>query len=706
MTDLGPIPFADLVSRMRHEFDTRQSIFDLPVRKWYVPDEQLDFSAVHISRRASTPVGPAAGPHTQLAQNLVLSWLAGSRILELKTVQIDDQLEIPRPCIHVPNIGYNVEWSQELAVEESILEYAKATFLIEILKHTRAFGVFPERADLDTVFDISVGYDLQGIRSDKVTGFVESLKAPATVFDGLREQLGGDHVEYRDLPLPPSISGCVTLSTFHGCPAGEIESIARYLIEDLGLDTIIKLNPTLLGYERVKELLVDELGYADLELKQQAFDDDLQYDDGIEMFRRLRTVAEARGTTIGAKFTNTLVVANNPTFFPTQRDPYMYVSGEPLHVISMTLMQQFREDLGFELPVSFSAGVNARNFPDAVACGMVPITTCTDLLRPGGYGRLPAYLRALARKMNAIGVTSREAFVLSAEGRGAEAVEAALGEWTGGRRAWSRDGDRIRHTARAEPDRLPQLVRESAVRAGLDAERVMLKATRVAGRLNGRALVPLLAGNRRYHRAANAKNPRRIESRLGLYDCINCDLCIPACPNDAMFSYEVEPVEVETTRLVVEANSGSRREPGTGFRVAERHQLAVVEAACNECSNCEVYCPEEGAPWAVKERVFLTREQFARNPTLDGFCRLGTTLLARVDGEEMRLDVSSKGDRGVISGDGFRVEIGLAPLEVLNVSATRRVEIDTATFWRITTAWQSIFSGPEVNMVRPRPAPA
>ena len=107
---------------MRREVEVSDSIFDLPVRKWYVPASKYDFSALHFTRRAATPVGPAAGPQTQLAQNIVLSWLAGGRIIELKTVQVNDQLDIPRPCIHVPNIGFNVEWSQELTVYESVMD--------------------------------------------------------------------------------------------------------------------------------------------------------------------------------------------------------------------------------------------------------------------------------------------------------------------------------------------------------------------------------------------------------------------------------------------------------------------------------------------------------------------------------------------------------------------------------------------------------
>ncbi len=67
----------------------------------------------------ATPIGPAAGPHTQLAQNILCAWLSGGRFIELKTVQIMDELEIPRPCIDMEDEGYNVEWSQELKLDQS-----------------------------------------------------------------------------------------------------------------------------------------------------------------------------------------------------------------------------------------------------------------------------------------------------------------------------------------------------------------------------------------------------------------------------------------------------------------------------------------------------------------------------------------------------------------------------------------------------------
>jgi len=48
--------------------------------------------------------------------------------------------------------------------------------------------------------------------------------------------------------------------------------------------------------------------------------------------------------------------------------------------------------------------VDNQNFPDCVALGFTPITTCTDLLRPGGDGACPRYLERLEERMRGLGV--------------------------------------------------------------------------------------------------------------------------------------------------------------------------------------------------------------------------------------------------------------------------------------------------------------
>ena len=71
-----------------------------------------------FSNRLGCLVGPAAGPNTQLAQNILSAYLCGFRFIELKTVQTLDGEDlaklIPRPCINAQDEGYNCEWSTEL----------------------------------------------------------------------------------------------------------------------------------------------------------------------------------------------------------------------------------------------------------------------------------------------------------------------------------------------------------------------------------------------------------------------------------------------------------------------------------------------------------------------------------------------------------------------------------------------------------------
>ena len=154
------------------------------------PNPALDLSADIGGRRVATPAGPAAGPHTQLAQNLALGWLAGARTFELKTVQILDQLDIPRPCIDMEHEGYNVEWSQELSLEQSLDEYAKGWLLLAVLRRWE-----PLRAAVgepgDHAFELSVGYDLAGIRHERMAALIDGLRAAGPRLDALRAQIGG-----------------------------------------------------------------------------------------------------------------------------------------------------------------------------------------------------------------------------------------------------------------------------------------------------------------------------------------------------------------------------------------------------------------------------------------------------------------------------------------------------------------------------------
>ena len=422
MSELVPIPLPLLLRRAFLEHEREGKIFDLPKAKFFRGLPGLDTSVRFHGHAASTPLGPAAGPHDQLVQNIVLSWLGGSRIIELKTVQILDELKIPRPCIDIINVGYNVEWSQELRLEQSLREYVGAAMFIEILKASKLLGEdFPGDWG-DTIFDMSVGYDLKGISSPRVRAWMEQMMDATAIVNELRSTLTGPWARYRDLPFPTRISDTLTLSTFHGCPAGEIEGIVSFLLTEMDLNVCVKLNPTLLGKAHVEHLLHDVLGYHDLLVTQEAFDKDLQWAEAMEMIPRLDRLARSRGKRLAVKFSNTLVVKNHRTFFT---DEVMYMSGAPLHVLTLNLVQKFREHMGAKIPISFSAGLDSNNMADCVAMNFIPVTTCTDLLRPGGYARLIRYMEKLGEEMRAVGASHLSDFVLRRVGHGPPARASA-----------------------------------------------------------------------------------------------------------------------------------------------------------------------------------------------------------------------------------------------------------------------------------------
>ncbi len=483
---LTPMPLDVLLRRVAHEWTTRQRIFDLVSARFWKPDPEIDLSFDFLGRRAATPIGPAAGPHSQMAQNIVLAWLGGGRLFELKTVQVLDELVINRPCIDMQTIGYNIEWSQELLVHQSLEEYVKAWIAIELLSQWEPLATLLGADPGPHVFDLSVGYDLEGISTPKVAGFIDGLIDATAEIDRLRPLIPEPFATWRDLDFPSRIADTVTLSTFHGCPPDEIEAITKHLMTAHGLDVIVKLNPTLLGFDRVGEILHGHLGYHEVPLQRAAFDADLQFGRAIELIGELAGFARAQGRRFGIKLTNTLVVENHKGFMP---DPTMYLSGPPLHVVATALLHELDSHLpGLlgvdghqgELQVSWSAGVTKENVADTVAMGVGPATICSDLLKPGGYGRLAPMLKELTAQVRAAGATDLAGF---------------------------------------RRDRMTE-----AVAAGF------------AGPVE-RHLADLLDGDIHadYHRDGNVKLPREVDSDLQMWGCVACNLCVTVCPNDAFF---------------------------------------------------------------------------------------------------------------------------------------------------------------------------
>ncbi len=385
------LPYSELLIRALGEYRRHGTIFELPRELFVHP-------------RAGLPIlGPAAGPHTQLAQNILCAWLAGGRYFELKTVQALDELTVSKPCIDASDEGYNVEWSTELTLPQAYDEYLKAWFLLHVLE--RLVAAACQAAGRERVkaassgappirFTMSVGYDLAGITSQKVDLFINRL------IDSYAEPLYHRYIEETSrlaadrslgvkviawpIDISPKICASATLSTMHGCPPAQIESICSHLLVEKKLDTLVKLNPTLLGYQTVKEML-GRTGFTDVELDEEGFGRDLHYAEALPMLRRLAELAAREGRRFGVKLSNTLAVRNTGAALPGAE---MYMSGRALYPITMSLAAKLSEDFAGALPISFSGGASAWNLAAILDAGIRPVTVATELLKPGGYGRL------------------------------------------------------------------------------------------------------------------------------------------------------------------------------------------------------------------------------------------------------------------------------------------------------------------------------
>lgn len=402
MTDImRPIKFKDLLNWATKEYENQQSIFNIPASKFYYKQDKAYFEI--FGEKCETAIGPAAGPATQQAMNLAVSYLTGGRFFELKTVQIMDSLEIEKPCIDIPDEGYNTEWSTEFSVPEAFDEYVKGWFLLHVLNKMLGISQLDERA---FIFNMSVGYDLEGIKSPKIDNFIEGLKdaSETAIFKECVRDLKSA-IEEGTIPnisdasfaesISPNISNSITLSTMHGTPPEEQEGICRYLISEKKVHTYVKLNPTLLGYEYVRDVF-DKQGFDHIEFKHESFEHDMKYDDAVKMIKSLKAYGAENGVQFGIKLTNTFAVINDGRRLPTGE---MYMSGRALYPLTVNLCNKLAHEFDGDLAISYSGGATYFNIADLFTSGIKPITLATDLLKPGGYSRLHQLSTILEKPM-------------------------------------------------------------------------------------------------------------------------------------------------------------------------------------------------------------------------------------------------------------------------------------------------------------------
>lgn len=412
MSDImTPIPFGKLMNRMLEEYK-QGACFSM--RKCYKADPNTFYTM--FGRKLENQIGPAAGPNSQLAQNIVASYYGGSRFFELKTVQKMDGRElaecVAKPCINAEDECYNCEWSTELTCKEASDEYIKGWFACKVIAKEWELG-----GQDGFQFNISVGYDLAGIKTEKVDTFIESMKNAKDTevfkecYNWLKDNIDKfERFTLEDLDaIQPEIVNSITVSTLHGCPPKEIESIATYLLTEKHLHTFVKCNPTLLDYEEARAAL-DEMGYDYVQFTDFHFKDDLQFEDAVPMLTRLQKLGDSLGLQFGVKITNTFPVDVKANELPSQE---MYMSGKSLYPLSLRVAKKLSEAFDGKLRISYSGGCDYFNIDKVINAGIWPVTVATTILKTGGYARLIQ----MAEKLESIPVKEWEKVDVEAVGK-------------------------------------------------------------------------------------------------------------------------------------------------------------------------------------------------------------------------------------------------------------------------------------------------
>jgi putative selenate reductase len=209
-----------------------------------------------------------------------------------------------------------------------------------------------------------------------------------------------------------------------------------------------------------------------------------------------------------------------------------------------------------------------------------------------------------------------------------------------------------------------------------------------------------LARDPRYGAAKNSKPPRMIDSVLTLWDCITCDKCVPVCPNNANFTFALPPMDIPRTTLVPGGAPGFTVERGEPLHIEMKHQIGNFADFCNDCGNCDVFCPEVGGPYQVKPRFFGTFEDWRGMAHLDGFylerTAQGDHVWCRHEGLE--LELVWEGPRATFSGPGFEIHFDSADPEG-TAEGTATGPIDLVWYRIMERVRATMLDGGEVSYV-------
>jgi putative selenate reductase len=75
---------------------------------------------------------------------------------------------------------------------------------------------------------------------------------------------------------------------------------------------------------------------------------------------------------------------------------------------------------------------------------------------------------------------------------------------------------------------------------------------------------------------------------------------------------------------------------------ADPFQILHLDAYCNECGNCETFCPYDGGPYRKKFTLFSRKDDFESSEN-SGFVVEDEDILVRLDGKIYECEIDGDG---------------------------------------------------------------
>jgi len=138
-------------------------------------------------------------------------------------------------------------------------------------------------------------------------------------------------------------------------------------------------------------------------------------------------------------------------------------------------------------------------------------------------------------------------------------------------------------------------------------------------------------------------------SRCLLCDDV-CNICVGVCPNFANVTFEATQEKIPIYRIEKRNNKNVSFIDGY-FSVEQKPQIFTIGDFCNECGNCNTFCPTSDAPYLTKPKFYLTEESF--NNEDNCYYLNENTLVYKANGEKQKMEI----DDAFIKYDSDQVSV-------------------------------------------------